>query len=187
VQNLLPRPAQWPGAPLLSTMADPANTALDNISFNHDKGGTSLGQTFRVLADGKLTRIDLFGGDGLGTDTKQSVTLALYDLGTQENPTYTPGTNLLGGGQGLAVAYTPQPAGLLQFDFAGANQVPLLAGHSYTFELQGLEKSAPLFWRASRQEAYAAGGAYFNRQPLRLNDKPGYDFALAVYTTAAPK
>lgn len=187
VQNLLPRPAQWPGAPVLNTMADPANTALDNISFNHDKGGTSLGQTFRVLADGKLTRIDLFGGDGLGTDTKQSVTLALYDLGTQENPAYAPGTNLLGGGQGLAIAYTPQPAGLLQFDFAGANQVPLLAGHSYAFELQGLEKSAPLFWRASRQEAYAAGGAYFNRQPLRLNDKPGYDFALAVYTTAAPK
>ncbi len=75
----------------------------------------------------------------------------------------------------------------MQFDFAGANQVLLQAGHTYAFELQGLEKSAPLFWRASRQEAYPAGGAYFNRLPLRLNDKPGYDFGLAVYTTANPK
>ena len=47
--------------------------------------------------------------------------------------------------------------------------------------------STPLFWRASRQEAYPAGGAYFNRLPLRLNDKLGYDFGLAVYTTASSK
>ncbi|OUJ74041.1 glycoside hydrolase family 43 protein [Hymenobacter crusticola] len=187
VQNIQPRPAQWPGAPLLSTMADPATTALDNISFNHDKGAASFGQTFQVKTDCKLTRIDLFGGDGFGTDAKQPVTLALYDLGSQANPAYTPGTNLFGAGKGLSVAYTPQPAGLLQFDFAGSNQVALQAGHTYAFELQGIEKAAPLFWRVSRQEAYPAGGAYFNRQPLLLGDKRGYDFALAVYATAGLK
>jgi hypothetical protein len=179
-ENLLPRPTQWPGTPLLSTLANPANAALDNISFNHGNGAASFGQTFQVKTSCKLTRLDLFGGDGFGTDTKQPVTLALYDLGPQTNPAYTPGTNLLGAGQGLAITYTPQPAGLLQFDFAGTNQVTLLAGHTYALELQGTAKSAPLFWRVSRQDTYADGGAYFNGQPL-LSDKHACDFALSLY------
>ncbi|OGX91284.1 hypothetical protein BEN49_20415 [Hymenobacter coccineus] len=188
-QNAQPRPAQWPGTPVVSTVANPANAALDNLSFNHDKGATSLGQTFRVPTACQLTRISLFGGDGLGTAPAQPVTLALYDLGPTEaaaaSPsTYAPSPNLLGAGKGLKINYTPQAAGLLNFDFTGPNQVPLLAGHTYAFELQGVEKSAPLFWRVSRQEAYADGSAYLNRAPAMLNDKRGYDFALAVYGRA---
>jgi hypothetical protein len=127
----------------------------------------------------------LFGGDGFGTDAQQPVALALYDLGPAEGPadapTYLAGTNLLGPAGGLRIDYTPQAAGILQVDFAAANQVALRAGHRYALELQGVAKSAPLFWRVSRQDTYAGGSAYQNRQPVLLNDKRGYDFALAVY------
>lgn len=185
-ENTQPRPAQWPGSPLFSTMPDPATLALDNLSFNHKQGVSSLGQTFEVQADCRLTRLDLFGGDGFGTDAKQPVTLALYDLGpttslAADALTYSASANLLGAANGIS--YTPQAAGILQFDFAAAQQVTLKAGHRYALELQGMAKSAPLFWRVSRQDTYADGSAYQNRQPILLNDKRGYDFALAVYGT----
>jgi hypothetical protein len=183
-ENTQPRPAQWPGSPVFSTMPDPATLALDNLSFNHKQGVTSLGQTFEVKADCRLTRLDLFGGDGFGTDTKQPVALALYDLGpaaglAADAPTYSASANLLEKANGLS--YTPQAAGILQFDFAAGQQVMLRAGHRYALELQGAAKSAPLFWRVSRQDTYAGGSAYQNRQAVLLNDKRGYDFALAVY------
>jgi hypothetical protein len=88
---------------------------------------------------------------------------------------------LLSAANGLNFNYTPQAAGILQFDFAAANQVILKAGHRYALELQGAAKSVPLFWRVSRQDTYAGGSAYQNRQPVLLSDKRGYDFALAVY------
>ena len=187
-ENTQPRPAQWPGSPVFSTMPDPATAALDNLSFNHSKGVASLGQTFEVQADCHLTRLNLFGGDGFGTDAKQPVTLALYDLGpttglAADAPTYVVGANLLGPANGLNITYTPQAAGILQFDFSAANQVTLKAGHGYALELQSVAKSAPLFWRVSRQDTYAGGSAYENRQPVLLNDKRGYDFALTVYGT----
>jgi len=183
-ENTQPRPAQWPGSPVFCTMPDPATLALDNLSFNHKQGVASLGQTFEVKADCRLTRLDLFGGDGFGTDAKQPVALALYDLGpaadlAADAPTYSVSANLLGATSGLS--YTPQAAGILQVDLAGDNQVILKAGHRYALELQGAAKSAPLFWRVSRQDTYASGSAYQNRQPVLLNDKRGYDFALAVY------
>jgi hypothetical protein len=185
-ENTQPRPTQWPGTPVFSTMPDPATVALDNLSFNHGPGVTSLGQTFEVKADCRLTRLDLFGGDGFGTDAKQSVALALYDLGPADGSAadasdYATGTNLLGATNGLNFNYTPQAAGILQFDFAAVNQATLKAGHRYALELQGVAKSAPLFWRVSRQDTYAGGSAHQNRQPVLLNDKRGYDFALAVY------
>jgi hypothetical protein len=169
-------------------MPDPATLALDNLSFNHKQGVASLGQTFEVPADCRLMRLDLFGGDGFGTDAQQPVALALYDLGpaaalAADAPTYAAGTNLLGSTSGLGISYTPQAAGILQFDFAASNQIVLKAGHRYALELQGAAKSAPLFWRVSRQDAYPGGSAYQNRQPVLLNDKRGYDFALAVYGT----
>jgi hypothetical protein len=187
-ENTQPRPAQWPGNPVFSTMPNPAMLALDNISFNHSKGIANLGQTFEVKADCRLTRLDLFGGDGLGTDAKQPVALALYDLGpaaslAADAPTYPDGPNLLGAANGLSINYTPQAAGILQFDFTTGPQVTLRAGHRYALELQGVAKSAPLFWRVSRQDTYAGGSAYQNRQPVLLNDKRGCDFALALYGT----
>jgi hypothetical protein len=185
-ENTQPRPMQWPGSPVFSTMPDPATVALTNLSFNHGQGVSSLGQTFEVKADCRLTRLDLFGGDGFGTDAKQPAALALYDLGpatglAADASTYAVDANLLGAANGLSFTYTPQAAGILQFDFAATHQVTLKAGHRYALELQGMEKSAPLFWRVSRQDTYAGGGAYQNRQPVQLNNKRGYDFALAVY------
>jgi hypothetical protein len=189
-ENTQSRPAQWPSSPVFSTMPDPATAALDNLSFNYKQGVSSLGQTFEVPADCRLTRLDLFGGDGFGTDAKQPVALALYDLGpaselAADAATYSVGTNLLGPDNGIS--YTPQAAGILQFDFAAASQVTLKAGHRYALELQGAAKSAPLFWRVSRQDTYPGGSAYQNRQPVLLNDKRGYDFALAVYGTPLKK
>lgn len=183
-ENTQPRPAQWPGSPVFSTMPDPATLALDNLSFNHKQGVANLGQTFEVQTDCRLTRLDLFGGDGFGTDAQQPVALALYDLGpaaglAADAPTYSASANLLGATDGIS--YKPQAAGILQFDFAAGQQVTLRTGHRYALELQGAAKSAPLFWRVSRQDTYASGSAYQNRQPVLLNDKRGYDFALAVY------
>jgi len=185
-QNAGYDPTNWPGSPILSTTRDPYNTATEAVSFNRAAGVTNIGQTFTVGEDSKLQRISLFAGDGFGTGPGNTVTLALYDLGSQDasSPSslnsYSAETNLLGASKGLQVAYKPQAPGLLVFDFAGPNQVILKAGHAYAFELQGLRKSAPLFWRRTKKDAYQGGAAYSDRAVI--DEKSNQcDFAMAVY------
>lgn len=108
---------------------------------------------------------------------------ALYDQRSQDVSalnSYAAETNLFGSGAGLRIAYEAQPPGLLLFDFTGANQVILKTEHVYVFELQGVRKSAPLFWRRTRKDTYRQGAAFSNHEVIEERSSH-CDFAMAVY------
>ena len=95
------------------------------------------------------------------------------------------GIELLGAGQGLAIAYRPQGAGLLSFDFSAHPPVVLRAGRRYVLALQG-DKGAPtLFLRASRDDVYADGEASLDDRPLKDKQGRPADFAFALYAREA--
>jgi hypothetical protein len=176
-------PTNWPGNPIISTVKNPYYDATEDIGFNHRAGATNIAQTFTVAEDAKLQRIALFAGDGFGTIGKNTVTLALYDLGaaeTQSTNSYFAEKNLLGSGSGLRTAYKPQAPGLLLLDFGGDNQAMLKAGHVYAFELQGARGSGPLFWRRTNKNIHADGAAYVDRTLIEEKSNR-CDFAMAVY------
>lgn len=180
--NALP-PVEWPGTPVVCTVANPYYDTPECISFNF-RGATNLGQTFVVPHDVRLERVCLYAGDGFGTDENKPVILALYEVdtsGTAFPNLYSPLTNLFGMGNGLNVIYDVQPPTLLTFEFTAENQVVLKAGKLYVFELQGVRGSAPLFWRKSKKDVYRGGAAYANR--LRILDKANStcDFSMAIY------
>jgi hypothetical protein len=90
-------------------------------------------------------------------------------------------TELLGDGQGLALAYRPQGAGLLSFDFAAHPPVTLKAGRRYALALQGHKNALTLYLRASRGDAYADGEARLDDRPLQDKQGRPADFAFAIY------
>ncbi|HBF33739.1 TPA: hypothetical protein DDW35_04175 [Candidatus Sumerlaeota bacterium] len=184
-QNTAPGATSWPDKPIFVTTDNPWNSVqMDGASFNEKGGAENLGQTFTVGADCQAKRISIYGGDGFGTDAKNPVTLALYDLGIQSDSTpahtYTAETNLLGNGKGLRIAYQVQATGLLHFDLA--DKVELKANHTYVFELQGVRNSAALFWRRTKKDTYPKGAAYQNRS--LMDEKSKCDFVMAVYGTS---
>ena len=91
------------------------------------------------------------------------------------------GTELLGAGQGLAIDYRPQGAGLLSFDFSGHPPIVLQAGRRYALALQGQKPALTLFLRASRGDVYADGEASLDDQPLKDPQGHAADFAFALY------
>jgi len=183
-QDIQPDPETWPGKPVLATVENPYRKAIRAVGFNFEGGRSNLGQTFKIDHDLKLQGVALYAGDGMGATDTESVTLAIYDLGTIDptSETYTAETNLLGSGSGLKIAYQPQARGLLQFTFSDSNQITLQAGHTYAFELQGKPGTLPLFWRCSTEEVFEGGSAYGDRKRLK-DDKNFRDFAVALYGT----
>ncbi|MFL6678220.1 MAG: glycoside hydrolase family 43 protein [Burkholderiaceae bacterium] len=166
-------PEAWPGRPALASVSRPFDDAPDPVGFNRDSGASRLAQTFVPRTDIALGRLSFYAGDGLGTDATHPLTLSLRDTET--------GTELLGAGQGLAIAYRPQGAGLLSFDFSAHPPVMLQAGRRYVMALQGEKSSLTIFLRASRDDVYADGAASLDDRPLK--DKQGrlLDFAFALY------
>ncbi|WP_457428188.1 hypothetical protein, partial [Roseateles sp. P5_E7] len=133
-----------------------------------------LVQTFVPRADIALGRLSLYAGDGHGTDATHPLRLSLRDVEA--------GTELLGAGQGLAIAYRPQGAGLLSFDFSAHPPVVLQAGRRYALALQGQKGALTINLRASRDDVYADGEASLDDRPLkdRESGRPA-DFAFALY------
>jgi hypothetical protein len=188
VQNTAPGAQKWTGAPVLASMENPRHHAILPTSFNRDGGTTSIGQTFTVGKDIKLDRVTLYAGDGLGTDGKNTVTLALYDLGlasenTAPSETYDISKNLFNNGSGFKIACKVQAPGLLHFGFALEHQVTLKAGRLYALELQGDRNSASLFWRRAGTDTYADGAAYYDRKLMKEKNGNLTDFAFALYET----
>ena len=125
-------------------------------------------------ADIALGRIRLYAGDGHGTDAAHSLRLSLRDVEA--------GTELLGDGEGLAIAYRPQGAGLLSFDFGAHPPVVLQAGRRYALALLGLKEALTLYLRASRGDVYSEGEASLDDKPLKDSQGLPADFAFALYT-----
>jgi O-glycosyl hydrolase len=171
----------WPGTPLVATVSNPAAQLTVGESFG---GATSYTQTFTIPATSNYTlqTIYLYVGGGTGTTPTSTVTLNLFDLGGRVAPfpnSYAPGTNLLGGSGGLPISYTSQPNGLLRLDFTGSDQVMLLAGRMYAFELAGVGGTTPMNWIRTISDTYAGGAAYRNRS--WINGTNARDFGMAVY------
>lgn len=120
-------PETWPGRPALASVTRPFEQAPEPVGFNSDSGASRMAQTFVPRADIALGRLSLYAGDGHGTDAAHPLRLTLRDVEA--------GTDLIGTGQGLAIAYRPQGAGLLSFDFSAHPSVVLKAGHRYALAL----------------------------------------------------
>jgi hypothetical protein len=191
VQNVSPGATSWPGSPLLSTVANPSTASVIE-SFNGGGGNTNVSQTFTITTTNcTLQTIDIYAGNGSGTGSGTNLVLKLYDLGIQTAPNPSPytasivGASLLGSGAGLPISYISQAAGVLEFDFTGADQVTLTNGHLYAFELTGAINTTPVFWSRGTSDTYSGGAAYRNQ--AWINASSARDFALAVYATnAAP-
>jgi glucuronoarabinoxylan endo-1,4-beta-xylanase len=182
-QNLGPGATNWPGLPLLSTTGNPGTQSTVAESFS---GATSVGQTFTLPAGSNYTleTITLYVGGGTGTSGPAPVTVNLYDLGAVAAPnpnSYSLNANLLGSGNGIALTYTAQAAGLLRLDFTGPDQVTLGAGRMYVFELAGTSGTTPMPWYRTTADTYAGGAAYRDR--TWINGTSARDFSLAVYGT----
>jgi hypothetical protein len=168
-------PDTWPGSPALASVSRPFDEAPEPVGFKRDGGGVSrLVQTFVPRADIPLGRLSLYAGDGHGTDATHTLRLSLRDVEA--------GTELLGAGEGLAIAYRPQGAGLLSFDFSAHPPVVLQAGRRYALALQGQKDALTINLRASRSDVYADGEATLDDRPLkdRESGRPA-DFAFALY------
>jgi glucuronoarabinoxylan endo-1,4-beta-xylanase len=179
VENVSPGAKSWPGSPFISTVSNPTNQATVPESFNN--ANTSIGQTFTVTTTNYvLQTIDVYAGSGSGG----TITLNLYDLGSQTAPnpsSYSGNVSLLGSGSGLSVSYFNQPYGVLEIDFTGSDQVILLAGHMYAFELAGTQGTTPVYWQRAGSDTYSGGAAY--RDQGWINGGNNRDFALAAYGT----
>ncbi|RZJ85536.1 MAG: hypothetical protein EOO64_00330 [Massilia sp.] len=168
-------PETWPGSPALASVSRPFHEAPEPVGFHRDGGGVSrLVQTFVPRADITLGRLSLYAGDGHGTDATHALRLSLRDADA--------GTELLGAGQGLAIGYQPQGAGLLTFDFSDHPAILLQAGRRYALALQGEKDALTIYLRASRSDVYVDGEASLD--DLALKDRESgraTDFAFALY------
>src|SRR6185437_4372121 len=129
-----------------------------------------------------LQTVYLYAGGGTGSNESAKVILNLYDLGGRvapNPPSYSPSSNLFGGGNGLAITYTTQPNGLLRLDFDGGDEALLIAGHMYVLELAGVSGTTPLTWFRTTSDSYSGGAAYRNR--AWINGTNARDFGMAVY------
>ena len=166
-------PEAWPGRPALASVTRPFDEAPEPVGFNRDGGASRLVQTFVPRSDIALGRLSLYAGDGHGTEAAQPLRLSLRDMDAA--------TELLGEGQGLAIAYRPQGAGLLSFDLAAHPPVTLKAGRRYALALHGPRNALTLYLRASRTDVYADGEARLDEQPLKDKQGRPADFAFAIY------
>jgi uncharacterized repeat protein (TIGR03803 family) len=185
-QNASPGATSWPGSPMISTVTNPVAQTAVGESFNAVGGCTNYGQTFTIpAANCALQTISIYAGGGTGTAAGTNVTLRLFDLGSQTAPNpspYTAGADLFNSGNGLAITYSPQSFGVLQFDFTGGDQVTLTNGHMYAFEIDGMLNTSPLLWERTTNDTYSGGAAYRNR--TWINGNSARDFAMAVYATS---
>jgi hypothetical protein len=170
-------PETWPGRPALASVTRPFDQAPEPVGFNSGGGAGRLAQTFVPRADIALGRLSLYAGDGLGTDAAHPLRLSLRDVEA--------GTELLGAGQGLAIAYRPQGAGLLSFDFSAHPPIVLRAGRRYALAVQGSKGALTLYLRASRDDVYADGEASLDGLPLKDKQGRAADFAFALYARDA--
>ncbi|MGC3957757.1 MAG: hypothetical protein QM813_07350 [Verrucomicrobiota bacterium] len=178
-QNVSAGATNWPGTPLTTTVTNPAVQATVGELFTSGGGNTNHSQTFSVPTNCLLMRINVYAGGG----SNGTMRVKLFDLGTGNiapNPSsYTAGTDLLGAGAGLTFTYLNQANGVLQFDFSGVDQVALLPGRMYAFEITGTLNTAPMSWYRAGADTYSGGAAYRTR--AWINGSNARDFALAVY------
>ena len=196
----------WGGTPSIATVADPNDEAVVGEGATVPEGLVDpricLAQTFKVPAGQSGLKLDKIAiwEDG-GEPTQNPFTLRLVDLGTADptyqgggSQTYASGTDLWGGN--MTVNYHGDTVrSALEFDFQNAEELTLLEGHFYAFEITASSPIGGLWWyrAAAAGSMYADGAAFIDT----LNTTPGVrdqlykgsngrDFAMAVYFVPEP-
>lgn len=191
----------WGGTPTIVTITDPNNTAVVGEGAVVAEGLVDpricLAQTFQVpsgLSGLRLDKIAIWE-DG-GPPDQNPYTLRLVDLGTTDptyqgggSQTYDAGTDLWGGAMTFDY-YGHANRSALEFDFQGEEELTLIAGHFYAFEITASSPIGGLWWyrAAAAGSTYAEGAAFVDtlntttgiRDQMYKNSN-GRDLAMAVY------
>lgn len=169
--------ATWPEPPAIQTMPPTATTAGERVvSFSK---ASTVSQTFTPEAPLTLKAIYI----AYGAEEGGCFTVRLQEVSDPKAARYEEGPNLFTAD--LYVAFQPSTSSqrVLKFEFTDEDQVRLLAGKTYAFELIGEEGKSFAWRRKGLSSAYGKGDGYVNRSRVAGG---GRDFALAIIGEPAP-
>jgi hypothetical protein len=191
----LPGITSWP-SPYTDTSR--ANPSQYNIPENNYGGSSlfSLAQSFTASVSGKLTSIEM----AITGTAPVNFNVSLFDAGSNDvtdigSGTYTPGSN--GYSNNLFSDTSVQTwggftvqganAGVLNFALSGADQVSVVAGQTYIFEISATTNPNGMVWYRNGDNAiqYAGGQAFRQRGPL--NGNAARDFTIAANIVEIPE
>jgi hypothetical protein len=170
-----------------------------NATAEGNYGGASLfslAQSWTATTNGVLTNLQMAITGAGGANFN----VALYDGGTSGwadigSGTYTPGTNVSNNlftdtsTQTFAQYNVPGAnAAVLSFALSGADQVPIVAGHQYIFEVSATTNiGSQMLWFRNGADAgnYAAGQGFRQRSPVNGNARRDFSLAATVVPEAS--
>jgi len=184
----------WPNAYTETSRANPSQYSIGEGSY----GGASLyslGQSWTATTSGNLTRMQI----AISGTAPVSFNVALYDAGTSGwanigSGTYNPGVNVSANlfsdtsVQTWAQFTLPgATAGVLDFSLSGADQVSIVAGRQYIFEISSTTNPGGMIWYRNGDNTieYAGGQAFRQRSPL--NGNAARDMTLAATVVGVPE
>jgi hypothetical protein len=195
----------WDGEPLVATysgdplsVGSPANKGFYSNMLAIPADGGCFAESFTVPAGSDCTLQAI--ATWLNKGNNGPLLLCLYDLGmvtspsSSSAPVYAPAnaTNLLGDGVGLPVSGYGRFLGssggsIIKFNLSGKDQVALVAGHTYVFEMRTTTStSGPQVYRSgvdlySGGTAYSVAGGSKDSTIRNLVNNGTRDIGLAVY------
>jgi hypothetical protein len=191
----LPGITSWPSPYTDTSRANPSQYTVTENNY----GGASLfslAQSFTASVTGKLTSIEM----AITGTAPVSFNVSLFDAGTNDatdigSGTYTPGSNgysnNLFSDTSLQTwnGFTVQgaSAGVLNFALSGADQVSVVAGQTYIFEVSATTNPNGMIWFRNGDNTiqYPGGQAFRQRSPL--NGNAARDFTIAANIVEIPE
>ena len=190
----LPGITSWPNSYTETSRANPSQYTIGENNY----GGASLfslGQSWTATTSGNLTRLQI----AISGTAPVSFNVALYDGGTSGwanngSASYSPSVNV---SANLFADTSVQTwsqftlpgatAGVLDFSLSDADQVSIIAGHQYIFEISSSANPSGMIWYRNGDNTieYAGGQAF--RQGAALNGNAARDMTLAVTVVAVPE
>jgi len=177
-------------------LTSPANDPSDYTVTENNYGGASLfslGQSWTATTTGKLTNIQIT----ITGTAPVSFNANLYDGGTSGFTTggssYTPGGNV---SNNLFADTSTQTwtgftvmganAAVLNLALSGADQVNVVAGRQYIFEIASQTNPNGMIWFRNGVDAIAYPGGQAYRQRAGLNGNSNRDMAIALTVVPEP-
>lgn len=167
----------WPETVTLQT-ADPS-LSTTGVTVN---SGTVVSQTFTPSSNMALGSL-FFTYSTSAASSANAFTIRIQQVsGGAAAQTYALGTDLL---SAIPVTFSLASTGgatrVMEFQFAGAYQIPLASGNTYAVEIASTGSALNLFRRGA--DSYAGGNAYSNRSAI--NYPSTRDLAMGVLAAGA--
>jgi PEP-CTERM motif len=177
-------------------LTTPANDPSDYAQPENNYGGASLfslAQSWTATTSGKLTDVQIT----ITGTAPVSFNVALYESATgldTGGSSYTPGSGGVSNNLFADTAvqtwngFTVQgaSAGVLDFALSGADQVNIVAGNRYVFEISSTTNPNGMIWFRNAVDAIAYPGGQAFRQRAGLNGNGNRDLAMAVNVVPEP-